>query len=126
MNSVVKKVGIAAIAVAAFFAIYVYARFDPEKTFFPRCPFYWASGLKCPGCGSQRALHQLLHLDFAAAFRYNACLVLSIPFLVFLIVADFLRFRLPKLYFVSRNPILSWTILALILLWWVLRNIFGW
>jgi len=126
MNPVVKKIGIVAVTVAAFFAIYIYAKYDPEKSFFPRCPFYWATGLKCPGCGSQRALHHLLHLDIGAAFRYNACLVLSIPLLVFLIAADFLRFKLPKLYFASRNPILSWTILALLLLWWISRNIFGW
>lgn len=126
MNPTVKKVGIVILAIAAFFAVYFYARFDPEKTLFPKCPFYWAIGLKCPGCGSQRALHQLLHLNIGAAFRYNACLVLSIPLIVFLAVADCLRFRFPKLYFVSRNPIMSWTIAGLILFWWIARNIFGW
>ena len=126
MNPTVKKVGIVIITIAAFFAIYIYAKFDPEKTFFPKCPFYWVTGLKCPGCGSQRALHQLLHLNIGAAFQYNACMVLSIPLLIFLTVADVLRYKHPKLYFASRNPIMSWTIVGLILLWWLLRNIFGW
>lgn len=126
MNATVKKAGIAIISIAVFFAIYIYAKFDPEDSFFPKCPFYWATGLKCPGCGSQRALHQLLHLNLGAAFQNNACLVLSIPLITFLIVADRLRFRYPGLYFTRRNPIMSWTILGSILLWWILRNIFGW
>ncbi|PYV86056.1 MAG: hypothetical protein DMG90_22080 [Acidobacteria bacterium] len=29
---------------------------------FPPCPFLWLTGFYCPGCGSLRALHQLLHV----------------------------------------------------------------
>jgi hypothetical protein len=105
MNVTAKKVGIVLMILAAFFAIFLYAYFDPETTPFPKCPFYWATGLKCPGCGSQRALHQLLHLRIGAAFQYNACLVLLIPILLFLLVAEKLRARFPKLYSVSRNPV---------------------
>ena len=126
MNVTAKKVGIVLMILAAFFAIFLYAYFDPETTPFPKCPFYWATGLKCPGCGSQRALHQLLHLRFGAAFQYNACLVLLIPILLFLLVAEKLRARFPKLYSVSRNPVFSWSMLAIIFLWWILRNCFGW
>lgn len=126
MKPIAKKVGIVLITVAAFFALYIYGTFDPSESFFPRCPFYWATGLKCPGCGSQRALHHLLNGEIGAAFHHNAFLVAFIPVLVFIISADLLRFRYPKLYFASRNPVLSWSILATILLWWVLRNVFGW
>ena len=126
MSPKAKKVGMVLVAIAAFFAIFIYGKFDPEETFFPKCPFFWATGLKCPGCGSQRALHQLLNFHVGAAFRYNACLVLFIPLLLFLIVAEVFRGRYPRLYRASRNPYLSWTILVLILLWWILRNIFGW
>jgi hypothetical protein len=38
------------------------------------------TGLQCPGCGSLRAIHQLLHGHFAAAFRLNALLMVSLPF----------------------------------------------
>ncbi len=126
MNPLVKKVGIVLIIIAAFFAIYIYAKFDPETTFFPKCPFFWATGLKCPGCGSQRALHQLLHLRVGSAFQYNACLVVFIPIILFLLIADALRYKYPKLYFASRNPVLSRSIPVVILLWWILRNVFGW
>ena len=114
VNPNVKRVGMALGAIAALFAIYIYASYNPENTFFPKCPFFWATGLKCPGCGSQRA------------FRYNACLVLSIPLLVFLLGASLFRSRFPKLYAASHHPALSWTVTALILLWWLFRNIFGW
>ncbi len=126
MKTIVKKVGIALTAIAAFFAIYIYGRYDPDQVFFPKCPFFWLTGIKCPGCGSQRALHHLLHLNFGAAIHYNACLVFFIPILVFLITATLLRVRYPKLYHVSHSPILSWSLLTIILIWWLLRNIFGW
>ena len=126
MNASVKKVGIVLMVMAAFCAVYVYATFDPASSFFPKCHFYCLTGLKCPGCGSQRALHQLLHFRLGAAFQYNACLVLFIPIILFLLVADALRHKYPKLYLASRHPVLSWCLLAVILLWWILRNCFGW
>ena len=76
--------GIAAMLVVAAVIYYVY---DPATMPFPRCPFLMLTGWECPGCGSQRAIHSLLHLDIAAAWRYNALLVLSIPYVVLLVVA---------------------------------------
>ena len=47
--------------------------FDPEEmAVFPRCPFLLATGYECPGCGSQRAIHDMLHLDLKSAFSQNA------------------------------------------------------
>jgi hypothetical protein len=58
--------------------------FEPGKTgFFPGCPFRWLTGFTCPGCGTTRALHQILHGHFAAAFMLNPLLLLAIPFLLF-------------------------------------------
>lgn len=48
---------------------------------FPPCPFRAATGLKCPGCGSLRALHALGQGDLAAAWGYNAAMVLGLPVL---------------------------------------------
>lgn len=46
--------------------------FDPTSAgFFPRCPMFVMTGLQCPGCGTTRALHALLHGDVAAAFAFN-------------------------------------------------------
>ena len=42
------------------------------------------TGLLCPGCGSLRALHQLLHGHWETAFRFNPLLVASLPFAAWL------------------------------------------
>jgi hypothetical protein len=58
--------------------------FEPGRTgFFPGCPFRLLTGFTCPGCGTTRALHQILHGHFAAAFMLNPLLLLAIPFLLF-------------------------------------------
>jgi len=58
--------------------------FEPGKSgFFPPCPFRFLTGFQCPGCGSTRALHQILHGHFEAAFMLNPLLMLGIPFMLF-------------------------------------------
>jgi hypothetical protein len=55
-------------------------RFPPsEYSFYPRCPFYLTTHWLCPGCGSTRALHALLHLDIQGALHYNALFTLLFP-----------------------------------------------
>lgn len=47
------------------------------------CPSRRFLGIYCPGCGSTRATHDLLHGDFARAFRSNPLFVLlGAPLLV--------------------------------------------
>src|ERR1043166_7297636 len=58
----------------------VFFVFDPARVpLFPACMFHRLTGLDCPGCGAQRALHQLLHGNIVAALRLNAMFVLSLP-----------------------------------------------
>ena len=51
--------------------------------FYPRCMFHALTGWHCPGCGSARALHALVHGQFAEAFARNPLLFLLLPILVF-------------------------------------------
>lgn len=68
--------------VLVFGFIYVYYRYDPGLyAWFPKCPFRSLTGLQCPGCGSQRAIHALLHGQVIAAFQQNALVPLAIPYL---------------------------------------------
>ncbi len=61
----------------------VYKLYDPYSVkFFPKCQFYTITGYQCPGCGSQRAIHDLLNLNFAGAVKENFLFVLSIPYLL--------------------------------------------
>lgn len=55
--------------------------FNPARHgFYPFCVFYKTTGLLCPGCGSLRAIHQLLHGNLVEALRLNAFFVLALPF----------------------------------------------
>jgi hypothetical protein len=61
--------------------------FEPGKSgFFPACPFRTLTGFTCPGCGSTRGLHRLLHGDIVSAFEFNPLMVLSLPFLLYALV----------------------------------------
>lgn len=57
--------------------------FDPSSpnSFFPPCLFQKFTHYYCPGCGSLRAIHNLLNGNIAAAFRMNPFLVLMLPVL---------------------------------------------
>jgi len=70
--------GIVVAAILGGLAI-VYQFPPAEYSFYPRCPIYLATHWLCPGCGSTRALHSLLHLDIQSALRYNALFTLLFP-----------------------------------------------
>ena len=106
---------------------FVYATFDPSLTnYFPACPFYSLSGLLCPGCGSQRALHHLLNLQIQAAYSYNPLLVLSLPYVLAGAVYDRIPINAPQLekirqLFYGRKAILL--VLIIIISFWIFRNL---
>ncbi len=54
--------------------------FDPATAgFYPPCLFKTIFGAQCPGCGSLRAMHQLLHVNLAAAWALNKPIVVGLP-----------------------------------------------
>jgi hypothetical protein len=54
--------------------------FDPTRVrIFPVCTFHRLTELDCPGCGSLRAMHQLLNGNVMTAFRHNPLLIGSLP-----------------------------------------------
>jgi len=58
--------------------------FDPATSgVFPPCPVHYLTGWYCPGCGSLRALHQLLHGNLRAAWAMNPLTVILLPFLTY-------------------------------------------
>ncbi len=74
--------GLGILAACSGAAALVLFFFDPRfYGFYPVCRFHQVTGLLCPGCGSLRALHSLLHGDLAAALRFNGLLVCSLPLL---------------------------------------------
>jgi Protein of unknown function (DUF2752) len=72
-----KTTAAAALAIAGLAALAV---LDPSTSpFFPPCVFRVLTGWQCPGCGSARALHALLHGDVAAALSANPLAVATLP-----------------------------------------------
>ncbi|MBP9506394.1 MAG: DUF2752 domain-containing protein [Bacteroides sp.] len=96
-----------------------------DYSLFPKCPFLWLTGLQCPGCGSQRAIHCLLHLDVIQAFYYNALLVFSLPIILILSLAEYYRYNKPAFYVKVHKRIYIWCYIAIIVVWWIIRNIFN-
>jgi hypothetical protein len=110
----VKLLIFAGFLVVAFGLLYFY---DPAGVhLFPSCPFHTLTGLYCPGCGSTRAIHQLLHGDFLQALSLNPLMVISLPILALLC------FR-PKWAY---RPSVAWCALALLVSYGILRNIHLW
>ena len=98
--------------------------FEPGRSgFFPVCPFRALTGFTCPGCGSTRGLHQLVHGHFAAAFMLNPLMVLSLPFLFYALVSHTNSVMLGKPIRKNKLPArYIYGLFAIILLFWIFRN----
>ena len=94
--------------------------FPPTSSrFYPQCTFHQITGLLCPGCGTTRALHALLHGRIAEAFAFNpmlfalaACALGGLPSVA--------RGRTPPFLM---KPWFGWTSFAVVMAWWVGRNL---
>lgn len=99
---------------------------DPVKQrFYWVCPFHKLTGLWCPGCGGQRALHELLHGRIVEAVSLNALAVLVVvPLAVYGYAGYVLRVlgiaQIPELN--GNAWCVKWLLLAFVL-FGVLRNI---
>lgn len=99
--------------------------FDPVRhSFYPTCMFHKLTGLNCPGCGGLRALHQLTHGNFVTAFHCNPLFVLLLPFLALIGVRWLIRGSQSSIgNTVFFRPAMLWTLLAVTLLFTILRNL---
>lgn len=66
----------------------VLAFVDPaQQRVAPPCIVHAFTGLECPGCGSTRAVHELLNGNPLAALDLNPLVILAAPLLVWCFVA---------------------------------------
>lgn len=97
-----------------------------EHEIFPRCVFHSVTGYYCPGCGSQRAIHSLLHLNFDGVVGNNFLFLPAVLLLIYHYSFSFLNnkftWKLPNVFYIKSTP---WIILGVIILFWVLRNLPG-
>ncbi len=114
-------------AAAVGFGGWSLRRFDPnaaDSPFLP-CLFQAFTGLYCPGCGTTRALHALVHGDIATALAMNPLLFVLVPLLgAVLWHASGRQLPLPR----AAVALLlgPWFWLALIGGYWLLRNVPVW
>ncbi len=113
---------LAAVGTALLYAI------DPrEPGTYPLCPFLGVTGYHCPGCGTLRAFHMLLHGDPVRALGYNALAVLALPSVLYTYLRGALRTVgagvLPRVFVPSRW---IWALLVGVLTYWALRNVPLW
>ena len=106
------------IAIAILFFI------DPSRSpIIPPCPFHKLTGLYCPGCGSARSLHQLLHGHILTGFKLNPLMVLLLPFLFYAFVSRMISAIRGKPYQNIFIPAFwIWLLLGVIIAFWVFRN----
>lgn len=99
--------------------------FNPEiSSFYPRCPLHKYTGLYCPGCGTQRAAHEILHGNIAQAFNLNALFTISIPIMLYYFFIELFN-RLAKTN-IKNIPITTKSITFFIVLamtFMILRNL---
>lgn len=110
-----------AVAVAAL--IFLYGSFDPECGFFPACPFKAATGYDCPGCGSQRAIHAILHGRIADAWGHNALMVTLVPISAIIASVELKRDRISYLHGFVTSKKVTVTLILTIIVWTICRNL---
>ena len=66
--------------------IYYFYTNDPSsgEAIFVACISKTISGLDCPGCGAQRACHELLHGNFIKAAQLNLLIYFFTPLFLFI------------------------------------------
>lgn len=108
--------GLSAAAVLVSAAALLYFVEPGSSCWTPPCLFHELTGLHCPGCGTGRGLHMLVHGNLSGALRMNSLMVFSIPLMACLIVRQK----------VTSKPLAGWVpwlIAAVIAAFWLARNI---
>jgi hypothetical protein len=107
--------------------VFIYREFNPEAIlYFPKCPFMLLTGLECPGCGSQRAIHHLLNLEILPALKENTLMVIALPYITIGITLDSIRNASEKVSTIRQRfygRYAMYISLFLILTFWIGRNL---
>lgn len=119
------NIGICIFLLTALILLYF---INPENyAFMPKCIIKLITGLDCPSCGAQRAIHAFLHGHPLQAIRYNLFLIYAIPYLLLIIIFGQLarhnigvKFRR---FLHSRHMLLGFV--AIYIAWFIIRNILG-
>ncbi len=118
-QNIITVVCVTAIALAV-----LYFGTPASETWILKCPLFQFTGLQCPLCGSQRAIHDMLHGNIISSWHYNPALWVFALYLMF-IASGYInrRIRQSKVHkwCVSNKGI--FTAIGVLLLWGIARNI---
>ena len=111
--------------------IFYYVSEPQESVIMPKCIMKLITGYQCPSCGTQRALHALLHGHLLQALRFNYFCVLSLPLLIIAVYACYgVKSKKPTktavalYHFVThRYTLIGYVVLFFV--WWLVRNLIG-
>lgn len=118
------KRNIWAIVCLIIFGVFYFSINPATSHLMPKCPFHLLTGFDCPACGIQRAFYHILHCDFGTAIRYNYFLAISVPYFFAVFITTFCKNKYVQIACVYvQHPIAVWFILALTIIWWIVRNI---
>ncbi|GGH47928.1 hypothetical protein IA57_00215 [Mangrovimonas yunxiaonensis] len=113
------------IAILLIGAVSLYFLINPaEANIFPPCPFHTVTGLYCPGCGSQRAIHDILNGNLLQGFGHNYLFLL----LFFVLGYEALTWIRAKCFNKTTYNLINTSkftiaVLVVVLVFWCLRNL---
>ncbi|HMQ16166.1 MAG TPA: DUF2752 domain-containing protein [Phycisphaerae bacterium] len=114
-------VGLALLAAAAAL---LYAVDPAGGRWFPPSPFRALTGFHCPGCGSLRALHRLMHGRVGEALGCNPLMVVILPFISYAALRSAVEQRFGRrLPGVRPNYLAIYALAALMVAYGVARNV---
>ncbi|MDE7388821.1 MAG: DUF2752 domain-containing protein [Muribaculaceae bacterium] len=91
----------------------------------PKCPLHALTGYDCPGCGTTRAVHALMHGEPLRALSFNLFLPVATIMIVLSAMAEIAPARFPKLRATLMQPTVLYSFAAMTIFWWIIRNIIG-
>ena len=122
-----RKGVVIALCVLTPLLLWLYLKVDPAGEdfgiWFPKCPLRLLTGLQCPSCGVQRALHSLLIGEPVEALRHNWFIVFSGLYLAGMGVSRMLRAKVPALYGFFWGTKGGWTYVTVYVAWFIIRNL---
>ena len=96
---------------------------SPQSWGIPPCPFYYFTGLLCPGCGALRTIHALSHGELARAFSLNPLLILFLPYLGYIWLSQAFIAWTGKAWSFPVSPRWGWAAFTVIVAFGILRNL---
>ncbi len=105
--------------------IVLYSLNPTHYWFMPKCPIKVLTGLSCPGCGIQRAIHALLHGHLYESIQYNYYLIYSLPYASAFVFLWLMPERDSRKKFkkVIENKYVVTFFIASFSIWFVVRNV---